>query len=103
MLPALPRQHEPPLVPRQRSDMASPHLLIIEARFYDDLADELLKGATDALERAHASHERVSVPGCLEIPAALAMALGATSSRGAPFDGYVLLGCVIRGETFHFD
>ena len=63
--------------------MASPHLLIIEARFYDDLADELLKGATQALERANASHERVSVPGCLEIPAALAMAIAATG-RAAP-------------------
>ena len=58
--------------------MASPHLLIIEARFYDDLADELLNGAVQVLERAGASFERVTVPGALEIPAALAMALQAT-------------------------
>ena len=83
--------------------MASPHLLIIEARFYDDLADELLKGATQALERAHASHERVSVPGCLEIPAALALAIAAHGKGSVRYDGFVLLGCVIRGETFHFD
>jgi 6,7-dimethyl-8-ribityllumazine synthase len=79
------------------------HLLIIEARFYDDLADELLKGAVAALERADASYERVSVPGCLEIPAALAMALTPTDKGGVRYDGFVLLGCVIRGETYHFD
>ena len=80
-----------------------PHLLIIEARFYEDLADELLNGAVAALERAHASHERVSVPGCLEIPAALAMAIAANGKAGAAYDGFILLGCVIRGETYHFD
>src|SRR5262249_51920827 len=80
-----------------------PHLLIIEARFYDDLADELLKGAVAALERAQATHDRVSVPGCLEIPAALAMALSAMERGGPRYDGFVLLGCVIRGETYHFD
>ena len=83
--------------------MASPHLLIIEARFYEDLADELLKGAVAALERAGASHERVTVPGGLEIPAALAMALKAMEKGSVRYDGFVLLGCVIRGETFHFD
>jgi len=82
-----------------RGVAAVPHLLIIEARFYDDLADELLRGAVAALERGQASYERVSVPGCLEIPAALAMALAGP----AAYDGFVLLGCVIRGETFHFD
>jgi 6,7-dimethyl-8-ribityllumazine synthase len=83
--------------------MASPHLLIIEARFYDDLADELLKGAVQALERAGASFERVTVPGALEIPAALAMALQATEKGSARYDAFVVLGCVIRGETYHFD
>jgi 6,7-dimethyl-8-ribityllumazine synthase len=73
------------------------HLLIIEARFYDDIADELLKGATAALERAGATFERITVPGALEIPAALAMA------AGDRYDGYVALGCVIRGETTHYD
>ena len=80
-----------------------PHILIIEARFYDDLADELLRGAVAAIERAGGTHERVTVPGALEIPAALAMALEAVDKGTAAFDGYVALGCVIRGETTHYD
>ncbi len=83
--------------------MASPHLLIIEARFYDDLADELLKGAVQAIERAGATFERVTVPGALEIPAALAMALRAMENGAPRYDAFVVLGCVIRGETYHFD
>jgi 6,7-dimethyl-8-ribityllumazine synthase len=79
------------------------HLLIIEARFYDGLSDELAKGAISALERAGATHERLAVPGALEIPAALAIALEAMERGEAHFDGFVCLGCVIRGETKHFD
>lgn len=75
------------------------HLLIVEARFYNGISDELLAGATAAIERAGATFERVTVPGALEIPAAVAMAVA--SSR--KFDGYVALGCVIRGETTHYD
>ncbi|HZP21017.1 MAG TPA: 6,7-dimethyl-8-ribityllumazine synthase [Bauldia sp.] len=82
--------------------MAS-HLLIIEARYYEELADELLRGAVAALDRAGATHEVLTVPGALEIPAALAMAVSAVKSRRARYDGYVLLGCVIRGETTHYD
>ena len=74
-------------------------LLIVEARFYDDIADALLDGAKAALERAGAMFDVVTVPGALEIPAAVAMALRA----GSAYDGYVALGCVIRGETKHFD
>ncbi|ODN68811.1 6,7-dimethyl-8-ribityllumazine synthase [Methylobrevis pamukkalensis] len=81
----------------------APHLLVIDARFYTDLADELVAGATEALDAAGASHERVSVPGVLEIPAALSMALDAIEDGEADFDGFVLLGCVIRGETTHYD
>lgn len=80
-----------------------PHLLIIEARFYDDLSNELAKGAIAALERTGATHERLAVPGALEIPAALAIALEAMERGEAHFDGFVCLGCVIRGETKHFD
>lgn len=76
------------------------HLLIIDARFYDDLADELLAGAEAALTEAGASFDRISVPGVLEIPAALAMAL---ELRAGHYDGFVALGCVIRGETSHYD
>jgi len=83
--------------------MAPPHILIVEARFYDDLADELLKGAVQALERAGASYERVTVPGALEIPAAISMALRAMENETANYDAFVVLGCVIRGETYHFD
>ena len=80
-----------------------PHLLIIEARFYEELADEQLKGAVGAIERAGATYERVSVPGALEIPAALSMALDAMERGTKQYDGFVALGCVIRGETTHYD
>jgi 6,7-dimethyl-8-ribityllumazine synthase len=80
-----------------------PHVLVIEARFYEDISDELLRGAEAAIESAGATHERVSVPGALEIPAALAMALEAMERGTRHFDGFVCLGCVIRGETKHFD
>ena len=83
--------------------MAPPHLLIVEARFYDDLADELLQGAVQVLERAGASYERVTVPGALEIPAAVRMALQAMENETANYDAFVVLGCVIRGETYHFN
>jgi 6,7-dimethyl-8-ribityllumazine synthase len=73
-------------------------LLIVEARFYDHLNDLLLEGARAAIESAGHSHETVTVPGALEVPAAIAMA--AETGR---FDGFVALGVVIRGETYHFE
>lgn len=76
-----------------------PHLLLIEARFYEDITDELVRGALAAVERAGASYELVTVPGALEIPGAVVAAAGPVSR----FDGYVALGCVIRGETGHYD
>jgi 6,7-dimethyl-8-ribityllumazine synthase len=80
-----------------------PHMLIVEARFYEDISDELLSGAVNALENAGATHDRVSVPGALEIPAAIAMALYGAEDGGTRYDGFVALGCVIRGETSHYD
>jgi 6,7-dimethyl-8-ribityllumazine synthase len=80
-----------------------PHLLVIEARYYEDIADELLRGAAGAIEESGATHERLTVPGALEIPTALAMALKAREQGTMQFDGAVCLGCVIRGETKHFD
>ena len=78
-------------------------LLIIEARFYEDLADELVRGAEAVLGAAGAGWDRISVPGVLEIPAALAMALEAQAAGRVRYDGFVVLGCVIRGETTHYD
>lgn len=80
-------------------------ILIVEARFYSDLADELLRGAVDALEAYGAAHELVTVPGALEIPGAIALAEegGHRPAGAAPYDGYVALGTVIRGETYHFE
>ena len=78
-------------------------VLIVEARFYDAIGAMLLDGATRALDRAGASAEVLSVPGALEIPIALAIALDAAAAAGAPYDAAVALGCVIRGETYHFE
>lgn len=78
-------------------------LLIVEARFYDDLADALLAGAKDALDAVGATYDVVTVPGALEIPAVISYALDAEEKGGKRYDGFVALGCVIRGETYHFD
>jgi 6,7-dimethyl-8-ribityllumazine synthase len=81
-----------------------PHVMIVEARFYEPLADELVRGAIRALDAVGATYERFAVPGAFEIPAAIACAVEAQSSpAGRLFDGYVALGCVIRGETTHYD
>jgi len=77
-------------------DNVGKHILIIEARYYDEIGDMLLTGATRALEEAGASFERIEVPGALEIPAVIRLALG--SGR---YDAFVALGCVIEGETWH--
>ncbi|MDL2404585.1 6,7-dimethyl-8-ribityllumazine synthase [Rhizobium calliandrae] len=85
------------------SSSTNAHILIVEARFYDDMADALLDGAKTALEEAGATYDVVTVPGALEIPAAIAMALDGADNGGTEYDGYVALGMVIRGETYHFD
>jgi 6,7-dimethyl-8-ribityllumazine synthase len=77
--------------------------LIVEARYYEDVGADLLAGATRALEIAGATHDVVTVAGALEIPAGMAIALDAAKAAGRPYDGAVALGCVIRGETFHFE
>ncbi len=73
-------------------------ILIVEARFYEHLNDLLLAGARAAIEAAGHEHETVTVPGALEVPAAIALA--AETER---YDGFVALGVVIRGETYHFE
>ena len=83
----------------------TPNILIVEARFYEDVADELVAGATQELERRGARFERIAVPGAFEIPAAIVMAVRSMDffSARPRYDGYVALGCVIRGETSHYD
>ena len=78
-------------------------ILIVEARYYDEIADALLAGAKKALTEAGAQFDVISVPGALEIPAAIAIATDAAQRKRKPYDGAVGLGCVIRGETIHFD
>lgn len=78
-------------------------ILVVEARYYEDIADFLLAGAMKVLKQAGAVVECVSVPGSLEIPAAIVIALDAAAQKGQPYDGVVALGCVIRGETIHFE
>lgn len=91
-----------PSSPRSRS-----RLLIIEARYYEDVAEELARGAIAEIEAQGASYERVVVPGALEIPQVLAQAVATgIIPRNAPsarYCGVVALGCVIRGETAHYD
>ncbi len=79
----------------------APNVLIVEARFYDDIADALVDGATAALDAAGASYERLRVPGAFEIPAAIGFAARGPGAAG--YDGFIGLGCVIRGQTTHYD
>jgi 6,7-dimethyl-8-ribityllumazine synthase len=82
---------------------AKAHLLIVEARFHDDLADALLDGATSALDEAGATYDVVTVPGSLEIPAVITFALDGAAEGSTNYDGFVALGTIIRGDTYHFD
>ena len=77
--------------------------LIVEARYYDAIGADLLAGATRAIEAAGATYDLISVAGALEIPAGMAIALDAAKAAGRAYDGAVALGCVVRGETFHFE
>jgi 6,7-dimethyl-8-ribityllumazine synthase len=88
---------------REQSDRKGARILVVEARFYDAIADALLAGAMKALKEAQAEVDCISVPGSLEIPTAIAIAADAARRRRRPYDGAVGLGCVIRGETIHFE
>lgn len=80
-------------------------ILIIAGNFYDDITAELIKGAVAEIEEQGAQHDLVEVPGALEIPQvfAAACAAGLFRENGGRYDGAVALGCVIRGETSHYD
>src|SRR6202167_3305848 len=78
-------------------------ILIVEARYYDEIADALLAGAMKALQEAGAEVDRISVPGSLEIPGAIAISIDTAHWGRLPFDGAVALACVIRGDTIHFE
>ena len=84
---------------------ANRHVLIVEARFYEDIAEQLAKGATAVLEESGISYTRHSVPGAFELPAAIGFAAHAMEpgSEAVPFDGFLALGCVILGETDHYE
>src|ERR1700721_4615718 len=88
---------------KDQTDVSGARALIVEARFYDDIQDALLEGALAELKAAGVTHEVITVPGALEIPAAIAIALDAAESRGKPYDAAIALGCVIRGDTIHFE
>lgn len=82
-----------------------PHVLVAISRYYEDIAEELLRGAIGVLDGAGATHEVHEVPGAFELPAAIAIAMRSPEFSGGRrrFDGYIALGCVIRGETTHYD
>ena len=93
-----------------RRDVSKPSItlsggrfLIVEARFYEAIGAQLLDGAQRAIAAADASCQIVNVPGALVIPIAMGIALDAAERAGEPYDGAVALGCVIRGETYHFE
>jgi 6,7-dimethyl-8-ribityllumazine synthase len=88
---------------KQSVGLKGARILVVEARYYDAIADALLAGVKRALDEAGASCDVVTVPGALEIPTALAIALEAAATRRKPYDGAVALGCVIRGDTIHFE
>ncbi|MET4258558.1 6,7-dimethyl-8-ribityllumazine synthase [Bradyrhizobium sp. S3.12.5] len=88
---------------KDQTDISGARALIVEARFYDDLQDALLDGAVAELKAAGLTHDVITVPGALEIPAAVAIAVDAAAANGKPYDAVVALGCVIRGDTIHFE
>ena len=85
--------------------MPNAHILVVEARFYGDIGEALYRGAAAELDAVGVSHDRIAVPGAFEVPAAIAMAVeGMHHGRlRRRYDGFIALGCVIRGETTHYD
>lgn len=95
------------VAPRRSAASTTPltgaRVLIVEARYYEDLADALLAGALAAIEAAGATAHVTTVPGALEIPPTIAILQDIAEAAGRPWDAAVALGCIIRGETGHYD
>ena len=83
----------------------NPTIMIVEARFYAHISDALLQGVTAELDRQGVGYHRYEVSGAFEIPGAIRFAIeaGRTKTIPLPYDGYIALGCVIRGETTHYE
>src|SRR3981189_303004 len=89
--------------PQDHTDISGARALIVEARFYDDITEAMLEGASAELKQAGLSHDGLTVTGSLEIPAMIAIALDAAEKNGKPYDAAIALGCVVRGATIHFE
>jgi 6,7-dimethyl-8-ribityllumazine synthase len=89
--------------PRAKKSAPALRFLVVEGRFYREYSDLLLDGALKVLSAAGAEHDVITVPGALEVPAAIVMALEAAKAKRKPYDGVVALGCVIEGDTYHFE
>lgn len=81
----------------------APRILIVEARFYDEISDALLKGAKAVLTAANAKFDVVTVPGILELPAAALFGMSPDRTSGERYNGFVALGCAVKGETDHYE
>jgi 6,7-dimethyl-8-ribityllumazine synthase len=86
-----------------QSPLPGVRILVVEGRFYDHINDELVAGAREAVEAVGGTVDVITVPGALEIPAAICIAMDGAEAAGTPYDGAVALGCVVRGETYHFE
>jgi len=100
---AIPRRKLETTADAHRKALRGVRVMIVESRYYEDVAVELLKGAKRALDEAGVAYDVFEAQGALEIPAAVAIAHDGGKRRRKPYDGAVALGCVIRGETSHYD
>ncbi len=94
---------EPNRKPSAVEPVSLARVLIAEARFYDDIGTAMLEGAVVALREAGATHDVISLPGALELPLGVAFVVDAVAGTPRAYDAVVVLGCVIRGETYHFE
>lgn len=90
-------------VSQDEASVDGARFLIVEARFYDEIGSLLLAGAERVLQKSGARYDVIRMPGALEIPQALSIALDGSIAANDPYQGAVILGCVIRGETYHFE